>query len=199
MKRYLLLALLGVALCIPMACNNIMFAVLEKKTIFRISEDQKAIVLDGTINSAAFDKFKALATQYPTVKKIEIVNCDGSINDIVNLQLAQYVHEQGFSIHLKDNGLIASGGTDFFLAGVSRTVGTNTKVGVHSWAGDGKVATDFPKGHKLHQKYIDYYVAVGFTPQMAEDFYFFTINAAPADEIHWMTEAELKRYNFLTF
>ncbi len=97
-----------------------------------------------------------------------------------------------------DNAEIASGGVDFFLAGVKRTRGKNTKIGVHSWGGDGESATDYPRGHANHLPYIKYYVLIGFTQKQAEDFYYFTIYAAPANGIHWMTEAEIKKYNMIT-
>lgn len=97
-----------------------------------------------------------------------------------------------------DEGFIASGGTDFFLAGAKRSKGNNTKIGVHAWAGGGKEATDFPEGDPEHQKYIDYYIAVGFSPDQAKSFYYFTIQAAPAASIHWMTDAEIQQYGILT-
>jgi hypothetical protein len=174
------------------------FEKLEKQTIFKVSSNEKAIELDGVINSGAYVEFEKLAKQFPEIKSLNIVNCDGSINDDVNLKLAVYVHEQGFSTHLLANGLIASGGTDLFLAGIKRTTGENTQIGVHSWAGDKETATDFPVGHKHHLPYINYYVQVGFSQQEAEDFYYFTINAAPADSIHWMSKEEIKRYKLLT-
>ncbi|MDG2195217.1 MAG: hypothetical protein P8K77_10315 [Polaribacter sp.] len=76
-----------------------------------------------------------------------------------------------------DNGEIASGGVDFFIAGIQRTKGSNIKIGVHSWAGDNETATDFPVGHANHLPYINYYISVGFTKQQVESFYYFTINA----------------------
>ncbi len=189
-----------VFLLLTVGCSILIpgFKQLEKAIIFSISEDQKTIILDGAINSSAFEKFTELSSQYPKVKSIDIVNCDGSINDEVNLKLAKHIHENGFNIHLLNNGLVASGGTDLFLAGKKRSKGNNTKVGVHSWSGLLKTATDFPKGHKNHLPYIEYYQAIGMSSKEAEDFYFFTINSAPADSIHWMTEEEIKNYNILT-
>jgi hypothetical protein len=32
--------------------------------------------------------------------------------------------------------------------------------------------------------------------QEAEDFYYFTIYAAPHNDVHWMTEDELVKYKF---
>lgn len=171
---------------------------LEKMDIFSVSADKETIVLDGVINSSALEKFKTLANENPAIKRIEIVNCEGSINDDINLELAKYIYEHQYDIHLRANGLIASGGTDLFLAGRKRTKGTNTKIGVHSWSGGVSEATDFPVGHENHLPYITYYTVVGFSQQRAEDFYYFTINSAPAEDIHWMTDAEIAKYEMIT-
>jgi len=176
---------------------------LQKANIFMLSKDGQSIILDGVINSSALKKFKELYTQNPNVKSVDIVNCDGSIDDETNLKLASFIHEKGLNTHLEDHGLIASGGTDLFLAGINRTMGKDTKIGVHSWAGNGKkgkivTAKDFPKDHKNHQPYIVYYKSIGFSQEQAEDFYFFTINAASAEDIYWMKEEEIRKYQLLT-
>ena len=171
---------------------------LEQLDIFSVSADKEAIVLNGVINSSALEEFKSVAGENPMVRRIEIVNCEGSINDEVNLELAKYIYEQQYDIHLLANGLIASGGTDLFLAGRKRSKGANTRIGVHSWSGGkNEKATDFPVGHENHLPYITYYKAVGYSQQEAEDFYYFTINAAAADDIHWMTDAEIARYGMI--
>lgn len=186
---------------IAISCRSLSpeFQKLERLNVFKVSSDKQSIVLDGVINSSAFKDFKKIIDEHPNIKVLEIVNCDGSINDDVNLELANYVYQQGFNTHLNDNGLIASGGTDLFLAGHIRTLGENTRIGVHSW-GDGKdiQATDFPKEHNYHKPYIEYYQSVGFSQKEAKDFYFFTINSAPANDVHWMTKTEIKKYNLIT-
>ena len=169
---------------------------LEKATIFSYDQNKNAIVLNGAINTKAYTDFKTISTKHPTVRWIYIQKCEGSINDDVNLKLATYIHQQGFHTRLLENGEVASGGTDFFLAGNYRVLEKNTRLGVHSWSGAGKVATDFPKGHQNHQPYINYYIKIGMSQKQAEDFYYFTIHAAPASGIHWMTSSELKKYNF---
>ncbi|OJJ18650.1 hypothetical protein BKI52_23875 [marine bacterium AO1-C] len=165
--------------------------------IFRVLTDDTTVEMNGEITSNSLNNFNRLLTAYPKVNLINIRECGGSLDDDINLQLSALVHQKQMNIHLMDNGLIASGGTDFFLAGVKRTRGSSTRIGVHSWASGTQEATDFPKGHAEHQKYIRYYVAVGFTQQQAEDFYYFTINAAPAANIHWMTDAEITQYGIL--
>lgn len=166
--------------------------------IFKVLADNTTIEMDGYIRSSSLTNFNNLEASFPNVNQINIKDCDGSDDDEINLQLSQKVHLKGMNIHLLDNGIIASGGVDFFIAGIQRTNGTNTKIGVHSWAGDNETATDFPVGHVYHLPYINYYVSVGFTQQEAEDFYYFTINAASANSIHWMTEEEIDQYNLIT-
>lgn len=167
--------------------------------IFRVLEDNTTISMDGDITSSALNDFNLLEAAFPNVNKINIVNCGGSTDDEINLQLSAKVHQKNIDIHLLDNGIIASGGVDFFVAGIQRTKGTNTMIGVHSWGGDGGTqATDFPVGHANHLPYINYYVSVGFTQQQAENFYYFTINAAPASGIHYMTDSEIVQYNILS-
>jgi hypothetical protein len=166
--------------------------------IFTVLSDSVTIEMDGTINRNSLENFNELVDNYPNVNQINIVNCDGSSDDEVNLQLSLKVHQMQINTHILDNGIIASGGTDFFLAGKDRTKGANTQIGVHSWSDGNNEATDFPNGHEFHLPYINYYQSIGFTQQQAEDFYYFTINAAPAESIHWMTTEEISQYGILT-
>ncbi len=167
--------------------------------IFTVLSGDTTIEMNGVIGSTSLNDFNTLFTAFPDINLITIKMCDGSEDDDTNLVLSARVHQLNISTHLMNDGLIASGGVDFFLAGVERTKGTNTQIGVHSWSDGGSVqATDFPVGHANHLPYINYYVSVGFTQQAAEDFYYFTINAAPAEDIHWMTDIEIETYHIVT-
>jgi len=165
--------------------------------IFTVVDDQ-TVVMDGDILSSSLANFNRLLSQYPYINTIKIRNCGGSADDEINLQLAATIHQKGINTHLMSGGEIASGGVDLFLAGVQRSKGSNTRIGVHSWAGDDETATDFHVGHANHVPYIQYYVSIGFSQQQAEAFYYFTINSAPAESIHWMTDAELYQFNLIT-
>ncbi|EAY30594.1 hypothetical protein [Microscilla marina] len=166
--------------------------------IFKVLDNNTSVEMNGEVNSQSLTNFTSLTTAYPNITIIHIKTCDGSSDDDVNLQLSALVHKKKINTHIVDGGLVASGGTDFFLAGVERSKGSNTKIGVHSWAGNDQEATDFPEGHIEHRKYIEYYVSVGFSQTQAKSFYYFTINAAPASSIHWMTDAEIQQYSLLT-
>ncbi|WP_420602756.1 hypothetical protein [Flagellimonas sp.] len=164
--------------------------------IFKVLDDD-TIEMNGTIGSSSLKDFNRLYAKHPTVKTINIKNCDGSSDDTVNLLLSKRVHDLSLNIHILDNGTIASGGVDFFLAGKKRTRGKNTKIGVHSWSDGTNEATNFPVGHTNHLPYINYYKSIGFTQKQAEDFYYFTINAASAANIHWMTNEEIAKYGII--
>ncbi len=166
--------------------------------IFKVLDNKTTIQMDGILNSSSLDNFNKLEKAFPFVFRINIVNCDGANDDDVNLELSKKIHKKGMQIHLLDNATIAFGGVDFFLAGRMRTRGNNTKIGVRSWTKENVTATDFPVGHENHLRYINYYVSVGFTQKQAEDFYYFTINAAPANSVHYMTEEEITQYNLIT-
>ncbi|WP_086029774.1 hypothetical protein [Tenacibaculum holothuriorum] len=198
-KSFIVVIILSI---IFLSCsNNNDTIVPNSKTvfgIFKVLDDKKTVEMNGTINSNSLKNFNTLYTAYPTIKTIHIKNCDGSSDDQVNLQLSKKVHDLNIIIHLLNNAEIASGGVDFFLAGKKRTRGTGTKIGVHSWSDGKNEATDFPVGHANHLPYINYYKSIGFSDADAKAFYYFTINAAKASTIHWMTEAEIKTYKMLT-
>ena len=72
------------------------------------------------------------------------------------------------------------------------------KIGVHAWSDANNSATEYPVGHEEHQIYIDYYMSVGYSEQDAESLYFFIINAAGPDEIHYMSTQEINEYHILS-
>lgn len=162
---------------------------------FIIKEDKAH--MSGIINADTPRQIKELLDKYPKVKTIVMETVDGSVDDEANLKASKLVRGAGLNTHLADNGAIASGGTDFFCAGVTRTVGKNVQIGVHSWAGgDNEVAAALPRDHKAHKMYIDYYKEM--TLPLPEEFYFFTLNAAPAEGMHYMTAEEIEKYGLTT-
>ncbi len=177
----------------PSPSNN-----LRNQGVFKVLTGDTIIEMNGVIGSTSLNDFNTLFSAFPDIDTINIKQCDGSEDDTINLQLSSRVHQLGLNTHLLSGGLIASGGVDFFLAGIKRSKGTNTKIGVHSWSDGGSTqATDFPVGHAYHLPYINYYVSVEFSQQQAEDFYYFTINAAPATDVHWMTDTEIETYTII--
>ena len=114
----------------------------------------------------------------------------GSIDDEANLAAARLVRSYGLKTLVPTDGLIASGGVDFFLAGVERIVEPNAMLGVHSWAGDDFTGAELSRDNPEHRLYLDYYAEMG----IPAEFYWFTLKAAPAEDIHFMTPEEIAQY-----
>lgn len=151
--------------------------------------------MSGDINSDIVDQLNAMLADNPQVDTIVMVDVPGSLDDEANLKAALIVREKQLTTMIPERGSVASGGTDFFLAGSVRIVGDGALIGVHSWAdGEGNQGADLPNTDASHQLYLDYYASIGID----SDFYWYTLNAAPADNIHWMTQDEVLRYNVAT-
>lgn len=151
--------------------------------------------MTGVIDSSTPDAVRILIEDYPELTTISLVDVPGSADDEANIAAARLVRSSGLSTHVPADGEIASGGVDFFLAGTGRSFDEGAQFGVHSWAaGDGTAGIDVPADDVQHRLYLDYYAEVGID----EAFYWFTLEAAPADDIHWMTSGELATYGFAT-
>lgn len=168
-----------------------------KYGIFTVTNDTSA-VMDGVIRSRTLDDYNDMIAAHPGITELLMEDVPGSADDETNVQLGRAVYNQQLNTRLPDGGMIASGGVDLFLAGRNRTAGNNTMIGVHSWSGGGTAPVDLPVDDPEHDRYISYYQDIGWTEQAASDFYFFTIHAAPASDIHYMTEAEIDQYGVLT-
>ena len=188
MKQYIILTFIGLALS---SCNkDDSNSSIEPFTV----ENDTTISLNGEIDSNTLNAFNTVLGQNPNTKWLIFKEAPGSNDDEVNVQVGRRLHALGIHTQVENNGLIASGAVDLFLAGNRRVLGENVMVGVHSWSDGRNEATDFPRDSEEHQLFIQYYRDIGMRQQLAEDFYFFTINAAPAADIHYMTQEEIELY-----
>ncbi|MFT7665566.1 MAG: Ca2+-binding EF-hand superfamily protein [Planctomycetota bacterium] len=151
-------------------------------------------VMTGVIGASTPGRVLELLLMHPNVDTIVMENVPGSMDDESNLRAAMMVYRAGLATHVPSGGEVASGGTDFFLAGKVRTAAPDALFGVHSWSGIEGDGADVPRDDPEHQKYLDFYRSVSIPAQ----FYWYTLEAAPADDIHWMTSSELVRYQVLT-
>jgi len=153
--------------------------------------DGSRAIFRGVLDATAPQKVSSLLADNPEVRTIVLAYGPGSDDDVANLEAALLINEAGLGTCVPDGGEISSGAVDFYLAGAIRRLGENTFVGVHSWAaGDGTEGSDLPMSDPEHQRYLDYYQSIG----VSSDFYWFTLQAAPAADIHKMTPAERLTY-----
>ncbi len=164
----------------------------EEYAKFEVNGD--LAIMTGVINSKTPKDVETLVKEYPNLKTIVMKDVPGSMDDVANLEASRIIRKYGLNTHVPKDGMVASGGTDFFCAGVNRTIEEGARIGVHSWAGDGIFdASKLAKDNEEHKKYIDYYKEMG----IPTDFYWFTINAAPANDMHFMKKEELKKYKLI--
>ncbi|NER12827.1 hypothetical protein GWK08_05205 [Leptobacterium flavescens] len=149
--------------------------------------------LSGTLGTVTYHQVKDLIRNHPEIKTITFTQVQGSVNDAVNLHTGRILREAGLNTKLLANSNIASGGVDLFAAGVKRHITKGAKLGVHSWAGENITADQLPEDHPAHQYQIAY-----FTQMLGKDlgprFYFYTLSAAPAEDIHYMSEKEIEKW-----
>lgn len=152
------------------------------------------IVASGSIDHTTLDAFEEITASNPGIKTLVLQNIEGSVDDDANVVFSRVVREEGFDTVVPSDGLVASGGTDLFLAGNQRTLEPGACVGVHSWGGGGYVAANLPEDHPEHDRYLNYFDDIGVDPA----FYWFTLDAAPEDEMHWMSAEEANRFKMAT-
>jgi hypothetical protein len=152
-------------------------------------------IMTGVIGPTTPGRVLELLVEHPEVERVVMEDVPGSMDDVSMLRAAKILRRGRLETHVPADGEVASGGTDFFQAGVLRTKGKGARFGVHSWSGGpDQEGAGLPKSDEEHVKYLDYYRAMG----IPEAFYWYTLKAAPADGIHWMTEEELSRFDMLT-
>ena len=157
--------------------------------------DGARAIFRGFIDSTAPAKVQSLIDNNPEVKVIVLAYGPGSIDDDANLEAALLVNQAGLGTCVPENGLIDSGAVDFYLAGVVRRLADSAVVGVHSWGAysfDGSVidGSDLPMNDPAHQSYLNFYQQIGVNA----DFYWFTLQAAPANGMYNMTAEDKVTY-----
>lgn len=156
--------------------------------------ERNLAIMSGVIDGRTPRKVRRLVADHPEVTLIAMPFVPGSMHDEANLEAARLIRDAGLSTCVPDGGMIASGGVDFFIAGTGRSVGMGAQVGVHSWGTGSISGADVPVDAPDHQLYLDFYAEMG----VGAEFYWFTLEAAGPDDIHWMTEDELDTYALLT-
>ena len=152
--------------------------------------DGPVAYMTGEFEDDAVSRVTKLLDDNPQLTTIVMVDVPGSVDDHAALAASRLVRAAQLNTEVPSDGEIASGGVDFFLAGVERKVDPNAYVGVHSWSEGRKQGSEISRSDSRHKLYLDYYEEMGID----ESFYWFTLDAASSREIHWMTRDELAEY-----
>jgi hypothetical protein len=148
----------------------------------------------GGVGSATPRQFAAMLAAHPTLLRIELADCPGSLDEEANLRLARAIRRAGLATHVPEGGSVRSGAVELFLAGVTRSAAPTAEFGVHSWRDeDGREARDYPADDPVHGEYLSYYREMGMDDATARAFYAMT-NASGFDELRYLTRADMARY-----
>ena len=154
-----------------------------------------SFIATGVIDGSTPETIRNAIAANPGVVTLVLQNVPGSADDEANLQAARSVRAANLTTIVPSGGMVASGGTDLFLAGAVREIGAGACLGVHSWSTDGSVeGKDVPRSDPQHQLYLKYYAEMG----IPSAFYWYTLEAADASNIHWMKNAEINAYQMTT-
>jgi len=150
--------------------------------------------MDGIINTRALRQFVNVLDDNPALTEVVMGRVDGSLDDEVVAEMGYTLRERGLATRMEASSEVYSGGVDLFLAGVQRTVAAGAVVGVHEWETSFGSARDYPRGSKQHEP------TRGYIEDMlgSDAFYWFTVEAAPFDEVHAMTRGEMIEYGVVT-
>jgi hypothetical protein len=156
--------------------------------------DASTVRMAGDVTSASPRQFAAMLAAFPGLRRLEMVDCPGSLDEEANLILARAIRRQGMETVVPAGGSIRSGAVELWLAGVTRRAAPDAEFGVHSWADEyGREANDYPANDPVHAEYLGYYREMGMDGAKARAFYALT-NATPFDDVRYLTRDDMARF-----
>jgi len=190
--------LVSILLTTFLSCSRDFNSPVEDLIPLNFNVVNNTAIMTGEIFTDTPEQIQQLLNEHPKLNTIILLNVPGSADDDANLEAARLIRAHGITTIVPSNGLVASGGTDFFLAGKNRIIETGAKIGVHSWAtndsGPEIQGHELPRSSEEHQLYLDYFEEMNIN----ENFYWFTLQAADADDMYWMTATEIAKYQLAT-
>lgn len=156
--------------------------------------DAATVRMAGDVTSATPRQFAAMLAAYPGLKRLEMVDCPGSLDEEANLILARAIRRAGMETVVPSGGSVRSGAVELWLAGSTRRAAADAEFGVHSWADDtGREANDYAASDPVHAEYLGYYREMGMDDAKARAFYALT-NSTPFDEVRYLTRDDMARF-----
>jgi hypothetical protein len=175
-------------------CETTQTSPIDRIETTRFVVDGDRLLMSGDINPQTYRQFTAIMRAHPEIRVLVEGNMPGSLDDATMIRLGYAVRRRGLDTHLAAGSRIFSGAVYLFLAGRHRTMERGAVIGVHSWSDGAHDAAWYPPGATEHDETLNYvYDMLG-----SEDFYWFTIYAAPADGVHRMSMAEIGKYGLIT-
>lgn len=160
-----------------------------------IADEGTKLRLDGVINARSPSAFSAALDSNPGITEIYLGQIKGSVDPVAVARMGRLIRRNGLATRMDARSAVFSGGVDLHLGGARRIVAPGASVGVHDWVNAfGEQGRDFRRDARAHEPTRSY------TAEMlgTDAFYWFALNAAPHDQVHFMTRSELQRYGLIT-
>jgi hypothetical protein len=191
MKCFLLLATAFLAGC---AASPAMLTGAVNDEL-NIEVDNNTAYLSGILNSDLVSQLSDFIKQNPNVTELVLVDIPGSVDQQATMEGARLIRRLGLNTHIAQTGYVLSGGVDLFLGGVERTIGAGAGVGVHAWTDGSRMkAANVNVADSIHAVYVNFYLEMG----VPERFYWFSLDAAPADRVYFLSPEETYDYQLAT-
>ncbi len=161
-----------------------------------VVDGDEILIDNGDLGKKTYLVLKKLLKDNPNVRTIVLGNLNGSADDEINVETGRMIRARGLNTKVLAHSDIASGAVDLFTSGVERIYTKGAKVRVHSWSNGEKTGADYPINDKAHHSQLGYFTKM--LPDTGYDFYFYTLNVAPFNDVHTMSEDEIKIYKIAT-
>lgn len=151
--------------------------------------------LSGVLDSNLVQQLSDMVRKNPNVTDLVLVDIPGSIDQQATMEGARLIRRLGLNTHIATTGYVLSGGVDLFLGGVQRSIGAGAGVGVHAWSDGTRLkATNLNVADPIHATYVNFYLEMG----VPERFYWFSLDAAPADRVYFLSPEEVYDFQLAT-
>lgn len=168
---------------------------LEDSLSYEVRGEQAILI--GNLDSETPTIVRRMLRKHPDLRELVLLNLPGTVDDDANLEACRLIRDAGLNVVVPADGIVASGGVDWVLAGVERRVEEGALVGIHSWAVDfygfSVEGRDLPPIHPEHRHYLEFYEEMGIPAGL----YWRTLTASSSFGMHWMTRKELERYDLV--
>jgi hypothetical protein len=160
-----------------------------------IEVEDNSAYLSGVLGHDLVQQLSDMVRKNPNVTDLVLVDVPGSVDQQATMQGARLIRHLGLNTHIASTGYVLSGGVDLFLGGVERSIGAGAGVGVHAWSDGTKVtATTLNVTDPIHATYVNFYLEMG----VPERFYWFSLDAAPADRVYFLSPEEVYDFQLAT-
>lgn len=162
--------------------------------VLSIYVEEDVAYLSGVLTRTLPSQLKSTLSKHPNVTDLVLVDVPGSTDQAATMEAARFIRHLGLNTHIAQTGYVLSGGVDLFLGGVQRTIGAGAGVGVHSWRDTQSWGDEIDLSDPVHASYVNFYLEMG----VPERFYWFTLDAAPAERIYYLSPEEIYDYRLLS-